>query len=112
MKNVILGVIAKISAMDAETKQLTARVEAQALLLSALLLAIGKEGGVEEVVESVKKAINATLELADTPLKSDAEILLNEFSGLLVLSSLIDKSDSTIEITEEGILNSSEVIPK
>jgi hypothetical protein len=42
MKNVIISMIAKISKMDAEAKQLTARVEAQSLLLSALVLTLGK----------------------------------------------------------------------
>lgn len=44
MKNVIYSMLAKISKMDAETKQLTAQVEAQALLLSAMLITIGKGG--------------------------------------------------------------------
>lgn len=39
MNNVILSIIAKISAMDAESKQLAAQVEAQSLLISALMLA-------------------------------------------------------------------------
>ena len=43
MNNVILSIIAKISAMDAESKQLAAQVEAQSLLISALMLAIGKQ---------------------------------------------------------------------
>jgi len=51
MKNVIISMIAKISKMDAEAKQLTARVEAQSLLLSALVLTLGKNGGVREIIE-------------------------------------------------------------
>ncbi|VDR27999.1 anti-RssB factor [Raoultella terrigena] len=38
MNNVILSIIAKISSMDAESKQLAAQVEAQSLLISALML--------------------------------------------------------------------------
>ena len=37
--------------MDAESKQLAAQAEAQSLLISALMLAIGKEGGVAELVK-------------------------------------------------------------
>ena len=44
MKNVVLGMLAKISQIDAGMKQLTARIEAQSLLISALLLAVSKEG--------------------------------------------------------------------
>ncbi len=56
MKNVIYSMLAKISKMDAEAKQLTAQVEAQALLLSAMLITIGKGGSFEEMVEAVKQS--------------------------------------------------------
>ncbi|WP_421652471.1 sigma-S stabilization anti-adapter protein IraP [Pantoea stewartii] len=58
MKNVVLSMLAKISQIDAGMKQLTARVEARSLLISALVLAVSKEGGVTEVIESANKAIN------------------------------------------------------
>ncbi|MEW7315298.1 anti-adapter protein IraP [Buttiauxella gaviniae] len=98
MKNLILGVIAKISKMDAEAKQLAAKVEAQSLLIGALLLTIGKNGGMNEMLENVRKAINAALDAADTPLKSDAEILLNEFNNLLLLTQLLETNDADIDI--------------
>lgn len=98
MKNLILGVIAKISKMDAEAKQLAAKVEAQSLLIGALLLTIGKSGGMNEMLENVRKAINAALDAADTPLKSDAEILLNEFNNLILLTQLLETNDSEIDI--------------
>ncbi|MDX6022597.1 anti-adapter protein IraP [Scandinavium sp. V105_16] len=98
MKNLILGVIAKISKMDAEAKQLAAKVEAQSLLIGALLLTVGKNGGMNEMLENVRKAINAALDAADTPLKSDAELLLNEFNELLMLTQLLETSDSEIDL--------------
>lgn len=98
MKNLILSVIAKISRMDAEAKQLTSKVEAQSLLIGALLLTIGKNGGMNEMLENVRKAINAAMEVADTPLKSDAEILLNEFNNLILLTQLLVTSDTEIDI--------------
>ena len=98
MTNIILGMIAKISRMDAETKQLTARIEAQSLLLSAFLLAAGKEGGAMEMVEAVKKAINAAVEMADNPLRSDAEILLNEFYEILSMAQLLTRVGAELDI--------------
>ncbi|POP47226.1 anti-adapter protein IraP [Superficieibacter electus] len=98
MTNIILGMIAKISRMDAETKQLTARIEAQSLLLGAFLLATGKEGGALEMVEAVKKAINAAVELAESPLKSDAEILLNEFNEILSMAQLLTRVEAELDI--------------
>lgn len=97
MKNVIISMIAKISKMDAEAKQLTARVEAQSLLLSALMLTIGKNGGVHEIIENVKKAINTAIDTADSPLKSDAEMLLTEFTELLSVTQLLDDAETKID---------------
>lgn len=97
MKNVIISMIAKISKMDAEAKRLTAQVEAQSLLLSALMLTIGKNGGVRDIIENVKKAINTAVEVAESPLKSDAELLLAEFTDLLSVTRLLDDADADID---------------
>ena len=98
MKNVIISMIAKISKMDAEAKLLTAQVEAQSLLLSAMLLTLGKQGGADEMVESVKKAINAALDSSDSPLKTDAELLLTQFNELLSITTLLDTKDPEINL--------------
>ena len=98
MKNIIISMIAKISKMDAESKLLTAQVEAQSLLLSAMLLAVGKEGGLEQIVESVKKAINTALEASDNLLKSDTELLLTQFNELLSLTQRLAKADTEIDV--------------
>lgn len=97
MKNVIISMIAKISKMDAEAKQLTARVEAQSLLLSAPGADAGENGGVREIIENVKKAINTAVDVSDTPLKSDAEMLLSEFTDLLSVTQLLDDAESEID---------------
>ncbi|CAA0218298.1 Anti-adapter protein IraP [Klebsiella oxytoca] len=96
MNNVILSIIAKISAMDAENKQLAAQVEAQSLLISALMLAIGEEGGVAELVGNVTKAINSVLESSEDILKSDAELLLTKFQEQIVLTQLINTHEDKI----------------
>ena len=95
--------LAKISKIDAATKQLTARVEAQSLLISALILAVSKQGGVTEMIESANKAINTVIESAesDDMLKSDAAILLSELQDLLTISRAVDGADT--EINHEGL---------
>ncbi|WP_061709298.1 anti-adapter protein IraP [Pseudenterobacter timonensis] len=98
MKNIIISMVAKISKMDAEAKALTAQVEAQSLLLSAMLLAVGKNGGTDKMVESVNKAINSVMEVSDDLLRSDAQMLLSEFNDLLAIARLIEKADSEIDI--------------
>lgn len=109
MKNVVLSMFAKISKIDAETKQLTARVEAQSLLISALVLAVSRQGGVTEMIDSANKAINTVIESADSDemLKSDAAILLHEFQELLTISRAVDKADN--EIDQDGLAHISGV---
>lgn len=103
MKNVVLSMLAKISQIDAGMKQLTARVEAQSLLISALVLAVSKEGGVTEMIESANKAINTVIDAAESDdlLKSDAAILLSELQNLLNISRAVDSADD--EINHTGI---------
>lgn len=96
MNNVILSIIAKISSMDAENKQLAAQVEAQSLLISALMLAIGQEGGGAELVGNVTKAINSILETSEDILKSDAELLLAKFQEQIALTQLINTHQDKI----------------
>ena len=98
MKNVVLSMLAKISQIDASTKQLTARVEAQSLLISALVLAVSKQGGVAEMIEGANKAINTVIDSAesDEVLKSDAALLLSELQDLLTVARAVDSADEEI----------------
>ena len=98
MTNMILGMIAKISRMDAETKQLSARIEAQSLLLSAFLLTTRSEHGSVDMIDAVKKAINAAVEMADNPHRADAEILLNEFNEILSMAQLLTKVGAELDV--------------
>ncbi|QZY97686.1 anti-adapter protein IraP [Pantoea dispersa] len=104
MKNVVLSMLAKISKIDAGMKQLTARVEAQSLLISALVLAVSKEGGVTQMIESANKAINTVIDSAecDELLRSDAALLLSEFQSLLTISRAVDGADE--EINQAGMV--------
>lgn len=103
MKNVVLSMLTKMSQIDASTKQLTARVEAQSLLISALVLAVSKQGGVTEMIEGANKAINTVIDSADSNemLKSDAALLLSELQDLLTISRAVDRADE--EINHAGL---------
>lgn len=103
MKNVILSMLAKISKIDSQYKQLTARVEAQSLLISALVLAVSRQGGVTEMMESASKAINTIIESVDTEevLKSDAAILLNELQELLLMARTVDGAEA--DLNHDGL---------
>jgi len=103
MKNVVLSMLTKISHIDADMKQLTARVEAQSLLISALVLAVSRQGGITEMIESANKAINTVIDSAESNevLKSDAAILLSELQSLLSIFTAVDGADN--EINHEGL---------
>lgn len=90
--------LAKISKIDAATKQLAARVEAQSLLISALVLAVSRQGGVTEMMESASKAINTIIESAESEeiMKSDAALLLSELQDLLIMARTVDGADAEI----------------
>ncbi|YCI30837.1 anti-adapter protein IraP [Erwinia sp. PK3-005] len=106
MKNVIMSILAKISKMDAETKELTARVEAQSLLISALFITVSKKGGVEEMVASVNKAINAVLESSDDAMKSDAELLFTHFQELISTAKMVNDaaSDDNTDVIDSAAI--------
>ena len=44
MKQLVIDILMKLAKMDVDTKELTAQVEAQSLLIAALLLTAGKDG--------------------------------------------------------------------
>lgn len=94
MKNIVLSILGKISRIDSELKTLTAQVEAQSLVIAALTLTIGKNGGMDEMVANIKQSIDAVLESADDILRSDAELLLVKFQEQLELTQLIDQESA------------------
>ena len=96
MNNVILSIIAKISAMDAESKQLAAQVEAQSLLIKLWMLAIGKEGGVAELVSNVTKAINSVLESSGRRSEDGRRTVLTKFQEQIALTQLINTHEDEI----------------
>lgn len=105
MKNIILSMIAKISRMEADAKQLTTQVEAQSLLLSALFLTVGKNGGPQEIIESVNKAINSVLDSDDDSMKSDATLLFEQFQSIISTTRLIDQADPELNADTLNAIN-------
>ena len=103
MNNVILSMLAKISNMDAQAKQLAARVEAQSLMMSALLLTIGQNGGLNELIGSVNKALNSVMGNPHDPYRPEAELLRQEFQEMIKVSQLI--------ASENDVLNSGDIGP-
>jgi len=105
MKNIILSMIAKISRMEADAKQLTAQVEAQSLLLSALFLTVGKNRCPQEIIESVNKANNSVLDSDDDSMKSDATLLFENFQSIISTTRLIDQADPELNADTLNAIN-------
>ncbi|MFH8134412.1 anti-adapter protein IraP [Pantoea osteomyelitidis] len=102
MNNVILSMLAKISMMDAEAKLLAARVEAQSLIMSALVLTIGQNGGLAELISSVNKAINSIVTDPEETYKPEAELLLKEFNEIIKVSQSIANENSFLNSGKSG----------
>lgn len=102
MNNVILSMLAKISMMDAEAKLLASRVEAQSLIMSALVLTIGQNGGLAELISSVNKAINSIMTNPEEPYRPEAELLLKEFNEIIKVSQSIANENSFLNSGKSG----------
>ncbi|MBE5251787.1 MAG: anti-adapter protein IraP [Enterobacterales bacterium endosymbiont of Blomia tropicalis] len=102
MNNVILSMLAKISKMDAQAKQLAARVEAQSLMMSALLFTIGQSGGINELIGSVNKAINSVRVDLNDPCQAETELLLQEFEDMVKVSQLIARENDVLNTGDAG----------
>ncbi|MCZ4058493.1 anti-adapter protein IraP [Pantoea sp. LMR881] len=103
MNNVILSMLAKISNLDAQAKQLAARVEAQSLMMSALLLTIGQNGGINELIGSVNKALNSVMGNPDDPYHPEAELLRQEFQEMIKVSQLIAHENDVLNSGEASL---------
>lgn len=109
MKNVIIAMLTKISAVDAELKKLTAQVEVQSLLLNAIVLTVGADGGLTAMLENLNKAINSVVESDEGIIKSDAELLLTEFQNQLLIAKHIESAHKQLDMQALRELEESKV---
>ncbi|CRL44363.1 Anti-adapter protein IraP [Sodalis glossinidius str. 'morsitans'] len=75
MKNLVIDLLIKMAKADVQTKELTAQVEAQSLLLAALGLTVGK-GIPASMSSNIQKAILSAPEASAEILSTDADLLL------------------------------------
>lgn len=64
MKQLVIDILMKLAKMDVDTKELTAQVEAQSLLIAALLLTAGKDGSAS-ISENIQNAVLAASQSGD-----------------------------------------------
>ncbi|MTD27194.1 anti-adapter protein IraP [Erwinia sorbitola] len=96
MKQLVIDILMKLAKMDVDTKELTAQVEAQSLLIAALLLTAGKEGS-SSISENINNAVLTASRSGDGFLQTDVDLLLTHVNRLLAVTRYVDDAASTEE---------------
>ncbi|WP_338561469.1 anti-adapter protein IraP [Erwinia sp. E_sp_B04_7] len=96
MKQLVIDILMKIAKIDVDSKELTAQVEAQSLLIAALLLTVGKEGA-SDIAENIQNAIVAASSSGKGFLQSDIDLLLTHVNRLLAVTRFVDEKSGTEE---------------
>ncbi|MFK8259818.1 anti-adapter protein IraP [Erwinia sp. AnSW2-5] len=94
MKQLVIDILMKLAKMDVDTKELTAQVEAQSLLIAALLLTAGKEGS-SSISENIQNAVLTASSSGDGFLQTDVDLLLTHVNRLLAVTRYVDDAAST-----------------
>ncbi|PLV61227.1 anti-adapter protein IraP [Erwinia sp. E602] len=94
MKQLVIDILMKLAKMDVDTKELTAQVEAQSLLIAALLLTTGK-GESSSIAENINNAIVTASRAGDEFLQSDIDLLLTHVNRLLAVTRQVDQTAAT-----------------
>ena len=94
MKQLVIDILMKLAKMDVDTKELTAQVEAQSLLIAALLLTTGK-GDSSSISENINNAIVTASRAGDAFLQSDIDLLLTHVNRLLAVTRQVDQTAAT-----------------
>ncbi|PLR36802.1 anti-adapter protein IraP [Chimaeribacter californicus] len=88
MQNLVADVLIKMSKIEVEAKELTAQVEAQSLLLAAIILMLDKTL-TENVTQTINQAIVTAAKESDEIMSSDVDLLLSHVGRLLALPEFV-----------------------
>ncbi|MBS0970587.1 anti-adapter protein IraP [Chimaeribacter arupi] len=88
MQNLVADVLIKMSKIEVEAKELTAQVEAQSLLLAAIILTLDKTL-TENVTQTINQAIVTAAKESDEIMTSDVDLLLSHVGRLLALPEFV-----------------------
>ena len=91
MKHLVIDILMKLAKMDVEAKEMMAQVEAQSLLIAALLLTAGKEGS-DSIEENINHAILAARLATPDLVQSDIDLLLTHINRLLAVTRYVDEA--------------------
>lgn len=89
MRQLVIDILLKMAKMDVEAKELVAQVEAQSLLIAALLIQ-AKEDNSLTITDTVQEAIVTASRASQEFLQSDVDLLLTHVNRLLAVASYIE----------------------
>ncbi|MEI2266475.1 anti-adapter protein IraP [Erwinia sp. CGal63] len=91
MKQLVIDILLKMAKIEVDAKELTAQVEAQSLVVAALVLTAGKGDGASTISENIQNAIVAATTSGQSFLQSDIDLLLTHINRLLAVTRYVDE---------------------
>lgn len=89
MKQLVIDMLMKMATMDVEAKELTAQVEAQSLLVAALLIQAKSDNSLT-ITETVQEAIMTASRSSAEFLQTDVDLLLTHVNRLLTVARFVE----------------------
>ena len=89
MRQLVIDILLKMAKMDVEAKELMAQVEAQSLLLAALLIQAKQDNSLT-ISETVQDAIVTASRSSEEFLQSDVDLLLTHINRLLAVARYVE----------------------
>ncbi|ARF50060.1 MULTISPECIES: anti-adapter protein IraP [Pantoea] len=89
MRQLVIDILLKLAKMDVDAKELTAQVEAQSLLVAALLVQ-AKQDNALTISETVQDAIVTASRSSSEFMQSDIDLLLTHLNRLLAVAKYVE----------------------
>lgn len=89
MRQLVIDILLKMAKMDTEAKELVAQVEAQSLLIAALLIHAKQDNSLT-ISDTVQDAIVTASRTGQEFLQSDVDLLLTHINRLLAVASYVE----------------------
>ncbi|EIB98446.1 MULTISPECIES: anti-adapter protein IraP [Pantoea] len=94
MRQLVIDILLKLAKMDVDAKELTAQIEAQSLLVAALLVQAKQDNSLT-ITETVQDAIVTASRSSAEFMQSDVDLLLTHINRLLAVASYVEVKGRT-----------------
>lgn len=94
MRQLVIDILLKLAKMDVDAKELTAQIEAQSLLVAALLVQAKQDNSLT-ITETVQDAIVTASCSSAEFMQSDVDLLLTHINRLLAVASYVEVKGRT-----------------